>query len=78
MKFLHKSRHEGCTTAAMNNAASGGHTAVLEYLASNLDEGCTEYAMIMSAWHGHLDIVKWLHNNRAEVRVFRSVSVLAV
>lgn len=62
----------------MNNAASGGHTAVLEYLASNLDEGCTEYAMIMSAWHGHLDIVKWLHNNRAEVSVFRSVSVVAV
>lgn len=67
VKFLHKNRHEGCTTAAMNNAAAGGHAPILEYLGSNLAEGCTEYAMVMAAWNGHLEIVKWLHHNRAEV-----------
>lgn len=67
VEFLHYNRVEGCTTAAMDNAASGGHLEILKFLAANRNEGCTIYAMILAAWHGHLRVVEWLHNNRNEV-----------
>lgn len=64
---MHHNRAEGCTTAAMDNAASSGHMHVLHFLASTRSEGCTVYAMVLAAWHGHLDVLKWLHMNRSEV-----------
>lgn len=64
---MHDNRKEGCTTAAVDNAASGGHLELLKFLVSNRGEGGTVYAMILAAWHGHLDVVKWLHHNRDEV-----------
>lgn len=68
VKFLHEFRGEGCTTAAVDNAASGGHLELLKFLCSNREEGGTVYAMILAAWHGHMDVLKWLHYNRDEVR----------
>lgn len=68
VKFLHEHRPEGCTTAAFDSAAWGGHIGVLKFLKTNRDEGCTAYAMVLAAWHGHLDVVKWLHSNQDEVK----------
>lgn len=68
LKFLHENRREGCTTDAVDNAASGAHLDILKFLTSNRAEGGTVYAMTLAAWHGHLDVVKWLHDNRDEVR----------
>lgn len=65
---MHEFREEGCTTAAVDNAASGGHMELLQFLCFNRVEGGTVYAMILAAWHGHIDIVKWMHHNRDEVR----------
>lgn len=65
--FLHENRGEGCTTAAVDNAASGGHLELLKFLCRNRVEGGTVYAMVLAAWHGHLEVVKWLHENREEV-----------
>lgn len=67
--FLHENRREGCTTAAVDNAASGGHLELLKFLCHSRAEGGTVYAMILAAWHGHLEVVKWLHENREEVGV---------
>lgn len=67
--FLHENRREGCTTGAVDNAASGGHLGLLKFLCLNRAEGGTVYAMVLAAWHGHLEVVKWFHENREEVRV---------
>ena len=65
--WLHKNRtdrREGCTTAAMDMAASNGHLEVVEWLHENRTdrrEGCRQYAMDMAASNGYLDVMKWLH-----------------
>jgi hypothetical protein len=64
--FMHKHRHEGCSTKAMDNAASSGHLEIVKYLHENRTEGCTTIAMDYAARDGHLEIVKYLHENRTE------------
>ncbi|KAE9281966.1 hypothetical protein PR003_g27531 [Phytophthora rubi] len=41
IRWLHETRSEGCTTAAMGNAALGGHFEALLLLDRFTDEGCT-------------------------------------
>lgn len=63
------SNREGCTTDAMDNAASNGHLNVVQWLNENRHEGCTSRAMDDAAGNGRLDILQYLtemhvHNNR--------------
>lgn len=46
VKFLLKSRSEGCTKAALDNAAFAGHLETIKWLHENRSEGCTTYAMV--------------------------------
>ncbi|KAJ3185542.1 hypothetical protein HDU87_000165 [Geranomyces variabilis] len=66
VKFLHKNRHEGCSTDAMDKAASGGHLEVVKWLHKHRQEGCTPDALDEAAGSGHLAVVQWLHRNRQE------------
>ncbi|KAE8971719.1 hypothetical protein PR002_g26733 [Phytophthora rubi] len=45
IRWLHETRSEGCTTAAMDNAALGGHFEALLLLDRFTDEGCAKKAM---------------------------------
>ena len=63
VKYLHKNKKAGCTTATMNFAAIGGFLSVVKYLHINKKEGCTTAAMDLGAGQGHLSVVKFLHVN---------------
>jgi len=46
----------------MDDAASGGHLAVMRWLHENRSEGCSSHgAMDDAASGGHLAVVEWLH-----------------
>ncbi|KAJ8552342.1 hypothetical protein ON010_g10204 [Phytophthora cinnamomi] len=64
--WLHKNQGEGCTTLAMDGAASGGRLGVVKWMHANRSEGYTTRVMHGAAVGGYLDVVKWLHGNRAE------------
>ncbi|KAE8890580.1 hypothetical protein PF002_g16035 [Phytophthora fragariae] len=64
--WLDLNRSEGCTTAAMDGAASNGDLALLQWFHAHRREGCTTAAMDGAAANGHLKVVKWLHANRSE------------
>ncbi|CAN0196456.1 unnamed protein product, partial [Ectocarpus fasciculatus] len=57
VRWLHEHRPEGCTTAAMDKAAKGGHLHVVEWLHNNRTEGGTTKAMDCAAAAGHLAVV---------------------
>ena len=63
VKWLHENRREGCTTEAIDLAASHGHLEVVKWLHNNRKEGCTAEAMNKAVAHGHLEVVEWLRNN---------------
>ncbi|OQR89256.1 hypothetical protein THRCLA_22716 [Thraustotheca clavata] len=82
IKYFHENRTEGCTSYAMDNAASSGHfelvmamdstadnghSEIVKILHENSTEGCTTNAMDNAARRGYLDIAKILHEKRAEV-----------
>ncbi|KAK1928739.1 hypothetical protein P3T76_015842 [Phytophthora citrophthora] len=46
--WLHQNRSEGCTTAAMDGAATNGHLEMVKWLNENRTEGCTTAAMTES------------------------------
>ncbi|EGZ11588.1 hypothetical protein PHYSODRAFT_336109 [Phytophthora sojae] len=64
--WLHENRPEGCTTDAIDGAASWGHLDVVKWLHEHTNEGCTAEAMNGAAEGGHLEVVNWLHENRTE------------
>jgi hypothetical protein len=66
VEWLDVHRSEGCTVAAMDEAAAAGHLEVVKYLHTNPREGCTCRAMDGAAGSGHLEVVRWLHVNRSE------------
>ena len=63
VKWLHENRNEGCTTDAMDHAASNGYLDVVKSLHENRKEGCTEWAMNWAAENGHFGVVHWLREN---------------
>ena len=56
----------GCTSDAMDNAASNNHLDLVVWLSENRSEGCSQNAMNWAAAKGHLEVVKYLHFNRKE------------
>ncbi|KAG4049431.1 hypothetical protein PC123_g15276, partial [Phytophthora cactorum] len=64
--WLHETRSEGCTTAAMDGAANEGHLEAVKWLHLNRSEGCTSAAMDGAAASGALEVVTWLHRNWSE------------
>ncbi|OQS05883.1 hypothetical protein THRCLA_02052 [Thraustotheca clavata] len=63
--YLRTNRSEGCTTKAIDSAATR-HMDKVKYLHQHRNEGCTTNAMDKAAGAGHLDIVKFLHQHRTE------------
>lgn len=61
VQWLHENRPEGCTTDAIDGAASWGHLDVVKWLHEHTNEGCTAEAMNGAAEGGHLEVVNWLH-----------------
>ena len=66
VKWLHENRNDGCSSHAMDHAASNGHIEVVKWLHENRTEGCTIWAMDLASKNGHIEVVKWLHENRTE------------
>ncbi|KAJ3110586.1 hypothetical protein HDU96_006462 [Phlyctochytrium bullatum] len=66
LKFLHEHRDEGCTVAAMDQAAANGILEVVEFLHHSRTEGCTQLAMDRAAGNGFLSVVKFLDLHRTE------------
>jgi len=64
--WLHENRSEGCTSAALDEAASNGHLEMVQWLHAFRSEGCTLDAMDGAAGNGHFQLLKWLHENRSE------------
>ena len=58
--YLSENRFEGCTTEAMDMAATNGHVQVLQYLRAHRPESCTEKAFDQAAGNGHLAVLDWL------------------
>ncbi|TYZ68282.1 hypothetical protein PybrP1_000695 [[Pythium] brassicae (nom. inval.)] len=58
VKWLHENRSEGCTTAAMDAAAS---LEMVAWLHENRSEGCTTLAMDNAARNGDLETLIFLH-----------------
>jgi hypothetical protein len=64
LKWLDKTRTEGCTARAMTDAASNGHMQVVRWLHENRTEGCYPHeAMKYACAGGHLDVLQWLQFN---------------
>ncbi|CAI5742557.1 unnamed protein product [Hyaloperonospora brassicae] len=55
-----------CTSNAMDEAATNGHLAIVQYLHCHRTEGCTVKAMDGAARNGHLEVVQFLHTQRTE------------
>ncbi|KAJ0412050.1 hypothetical protein ATCC90586_004596 [Pythium insidiosum] len=66
VRYLHETRSEGGSVAAMDGAARHGHLHVVEFLHAHRDEGCTTAAMDQAAANGHLAVVRFLHEQRQE------------
>ncbi|KAJ3118475.1 hypothetical protein HDU96_001294 [Phlyctochytrium bullatum] len=67
VKFLHYHvAGAGCTTRAMNEAATNGSLDMVKFLHANRHEGCTATAMDYAAENNDLETVKFLHENRTE------------
>ena len=66
----------GCTTEAMDNAASNGYLFIIMWLHKYRKEGCTSAAMDNAAKNGCIQVVKWLHNNRSEGCTIRAMMML--
>ena len=60
--YLSENRFEGCTTEAMDLAASNGHVHVLQYLHTHRTESYTEKAFDQAAGNGHVGVMEWLVN----------------
>lgn len=54
VKFLHSKRTEGCTTRAMDVAATNGDMAMLRFLQQHRGEGCTVLGIKNAARGGRL------------------------
>ncbi|KAF0720833.1 Aste57867_28 [Aphanomyces stellatus] len=54
------------TEAAIDNAASNGHLAMVEYFHIKAESKCTTKAMDGAAANGHLEVVQFLHDHRTE------------
>lgn len=63
LKWLHENRKEGCSTDAMDYAAS---VKIVEWLHVNRTEDCTTKAMNLAAIKGDVDTVLFLHQHRAQ------------
>ena len=63
VKWLHENRREGCTTNAIDNAASGGHISIVKYLLKNRREGFTDRAIIDSIYRGFNTVARLLQDN---------------
>jgi hypothetical protein len=72
VEWLCQNRTEGCTIAAMNNAAMYGHLEIVKLLHEN-GKTCTDYAMIAAISHSEFEVVKWLHLNRSESTLWDTV-----
>ncbi|KAG6966570.1 hypothetical protein JG688_00006712, partial [Phytophthora aleatoria] len=66
VKWLQPNRSEGCSSNAMDFAASNGHLEIVRWLHLNTSAGCTSDAMDLAAAGGHLNVLKWLRENRNE------------
>lgn len=64
VQYLHYNRTEGCTTWAMDKAAS---VEILEFLHRNRTEGCTLAAYVVAAGNGDLAILDWLYEHKPEL-----------
>eukprot|EP01133_Synstelium_polycarpum_P014497 gene14497-17111_t len=62
--YLHNNRTEGCSSGAMNNAASKGRLDICQFLQTNRTEGCTMHALDRASCNGHLEVVEWLVANK--------------
>jgi hypothetical protein len=78
LRLLHETRSEGCTTQALEWAASNGHLDVVKFLHENRSEGCGVAAMDQAASGGHLEVVKFLHYNRPEGCTVRAMDGAAM
>ncbi|TMW58647.1 hypothetical protein Poli38472_010206 [Pythium oligandrum] len=66
VRFLHDHRDEGCTSRAMDQAASNVHLEIVRFLHENREEGCSEAALSNACKHGHFEVVKFLLANRPD------------
>ncbi|KAK1930043.1 putative ankyrin repeat protein L59 [Phytophthora citrophthora] len=76
--FLRQIRLKGCSTEAMNDAATNGHLEMIQWLHANRSEGCTTKAMDGAAKGGHLEVIKWLYRNRSEGCTFEAIELAIV
>ncbi|EFA83217.1 putative protein serine/threonine kinase [Heterostelium album PN500] len=65
LQWMHENRSEGCSSKAIDNAASRGYLSVVIWLHENTDKGCTTDAMDGACFHS-FELVRWLHENRSE------------
>ncbi|EGG18605.1 hypothetical protein DFA_04099 [Cavenderia fasciculata] len=63
VKWLHFNRTEGCTTDAMDRAATYD---IVKFLHEHRTEGCTKKAIPRAVMMDRLDIIQFLHFNRTE------------
>jgi hypothetical protein len=62
IKWLHMHRREGCSSAAIDNAAGIGRLDIIQWLDAHYASGCTSRAMSGAAFNGHLDVILFLES----------------